>query len=287
MSEVNPEIRAAMAARLLAAREAAGWKSRKAAADRFGFNVNTCKSHENGIRTFGRDDAERYASAYHSSVPHLMADDMRTTSPYHAMGRTFPAESITNNKFLGRKPLPPVEEDSGTEGTDPDSSSVPGVPPFVPPAVPRLEPPAKAPQDKVVPGPAFDHDHTTVPVIGSIAYGLWLAEGGPVLHEADAQVPRVPGEGEQYARQVIGDEAGDGLRAGDFVVFSRLSGGRPPKGRVDVGRKKGRLHESSLWISDGRSLRSEASRDEEAVDFDPDDPSFVVEGVAIAVYRRL
>lgn len=58
--------------RLRAARKAAGYATAKDAAEAFGWNRNTVTSNENGNRTFSRESAERYASAYRVDLGWLL-----------------------------------------------------------------------------------------------------------------------------------------------------------------------------------------------------------------------
>lgn len=130
---------------------------------------------------------------------------------------------------------------------------------------------------------------STASVVGILAHGLWFATEGPLLYDPDALVPTHPWLDAQYAKLVVsGDMKGD-IKPGDFVIFSRHEGGRLPKGRVNVRRRKGLLSESALWKSDGRILTSDSASltTQETVEYDPDDDSFVVEGVAVALFRRL
>jgi cell wall-associated NlpC family hydrolase len=102
-------------------------------------------------------------------------------------------------------------------------------------------------------------------------------------------VPSTPDAGPQYARLVVAADADRDVRPGDFVIFRPHVGQRAPKGRVDVRRRKGRLAESAIWNSDGRKLTSDSAAldEQETIEFDPDDEGVVIEGVAIAVFRRL
>lgn len=58
------ELEQARAERLRNYRVAAGFKSVAAAAARYGWTASTLRSHENGNRTIGPDDAERYAAKF-------------------------------------------------------------------------------------------------------------------------------------------------------------------------------------------------------------------------------
>lgn len=63
MGKATP-ISRAQGARLRAAREAAGYRSARAAALDHGWPESTYRAHENGTRTIGQDDAERYARIF-------------------------------------------------------------------------------------------------------------------------------------------------------------------------------------------------------------------------------
>lgn len=58
------ELEQARAERLRAYREAAGFKSAADAARRYRWTASTLRSHENGNRTIGPDDAEKYAEKF-------------------------------------------------------------------------------------------------------------------------------------------------------------------------------------------------------------------------------
>lgn len=58
------EIERARAERLRSYRIAAGFGSVQKAADRYGWTASTLRSHENGNRTIGPDDADRYAAKF-------------------------------------------------------------------------------------------------------------------------------------------------------------------------------------------------------------------------------
>lgn len=293
-------IRKTMAARLIAAREAAGWRSRKAAASHFGFNVNTCKSHEYAIRAFNRDDAARYASAYHSTVPHLMADDVRTTldpgGTYHDEEPTHVPSFENDVKPMLSFPKAREEDHSIADGTQRVMPSVGNVPHGVPHAQPSRSqaPPPQDPAGDARPAetPSTRLDGSTpatAQVVGILAHGLWVADNGPKLHDPAVEVPAAPDDRPQYARLVVAADKNGDLAPGDFVIFARDGGPRAPKGRVDLRRRKGRLSESAIWNSDGRRLTSDSAtlEQQETIEFDPDDDSVVIEGVAIAVFRRL
>lgn len=75
--------------RLARARRDAGFEDATFAARRFGWNENSYRSHENGMRGLRRDVAERYAKAFRVNAGWLLTGDMmdpsRSTIPI--MGR--------------------------------------------------------------------------------------------------------------------------------------------------------------------------------------------------------
>lgn len=64
MAKKNDPKNVAIGARLRSARKAAGFRSASSAAEQFGWPTSTYVAHENGSRTIGQDDAERYAKAF-------------------------------------------------------------------------------------------------------------------------------------------------------------------------------------------------------------------------------
>jgi len=58
--------------RLKKAREAAGYTEATKAAEAFGWNANTYRSNENGMRTFSREAAIRYSRAFRVSLEWLL-----------------------------------------------------------------------------------------------------------------------------------------------------------------------------------------------------------------------
>lgn len=58
--------------RLKKARTAAGYEDATKAAEAFGWNANTYRSNENGMRTFSREAAIRYSRAFRVSVDWLL-----------------------------------------------------------------------------------------------------------------------------------------------------------------------------------------------------------------------
>lgn len=72
----NGKIATTPGQRLAAAREAAGFKSRRAAAIEFGWPESTYSAHERGTRTIGQDDAERYAKRLRASGVKITAKDI-------------------------------------------------------------------------------------------------------------------------------------------------------------------------------------------------------------------
>jgi transcriptional regulator with XRE-family HTH domain len=63
------------AARLREARQAAGFENATEAAERFGWEVVTYRSHENGIRGLRPTVAKKYAKAYEISLSWLMTGE--------------------------------------------------------------------------------------------------------------------------------------------------------------------------------------------------------------------
>lgn len=61
--------------RLRSARHKAGFKGPAEAARRFGWNINTYKSHENGERGFDADQAKDYGKAFHTSAGWLLTGE--------------------------------------------------------------------------------------------------------------------------------------------------------------------------------------------------------------------
>lgn len=75
-----------LAERLLTARKNAGYKTRQAALDAFGWSFGTYRSHEDGSRRITRSSAEMYAEAFGVSIQHLLGHDLydtTTTPPAH------------------------------------------------------------------------------------------------------------------------------------------------------------------------------------------------------------
>lgn len=69
--ELERKEREERAARLVAARKAAGHTSAVKAAEAFGWNVNSYKAHEAGRNGFGIADARSYADAFGTTPEHL------------------------------------------------------------------------------------------------------------------------------------------------------------------------------------------------------------------------
>lgn len=61
--------------RLRQAREAAGFESMKAAADRFGWKLSTYRSHENGQTTVPKEAAEAYGPAFGRSPAWILTGE--------------------------------------------------------------------------------------------------------------------------------------------------------------------------------------------------------------------
>jgi len=78
------DIKKEMARRLTEAREAMGL-NRTEAARRNGWKYNTYKSHEDGRRSFGKEEAAIYSRAFNTSINHLLCIDLLTnTKSVHA-----------------------------------------------------------------------------------------------------------------------------------------------------------------------------------------------------------
>ena len=93
----------------------------------------------------------------------------------------------------------------------------------------------------------------------------------------------------QYARQAVGGSRSGLFLEGDYIIFLKHDGGKLIGGHYDIRRTKGLLSEHAVWSASGRLLVSDSSaldRPEE-VEFDPDDTSAIVCGVAIAVFRPI
>lgn len=76
MGTVDIRIRRAQGARLKLARKQAGYKSGREAALERGWPESSYRSHENGTRTMGDDDADRYAAAYRALGVKVTARDI-------------------------------------------------------------------------------------------------------------------------------------------------------------------------------------------------------------------
>jgi hypothetical protein len=61
-----------MSYRLIQARKAAGFRSARAAAIKFGWTVSTYASHENGQSNYGLEKAEKYAHAFKTRAVWLL-----------------------------------------------------------------------------------------------------------------------------------------------------------------------------------------------------------------------
>jgi phage repressor protein C with HTH and peptisase S24 domain len=104
--------------RLAAAREAAGYKSARSAAIENGWRESTYRSHENGTRTIGQDDAERYARRYMQLGSKFTATDILFPSVREGVSlmqiplfdnlthEEFTTEVKSATHFGGRKDLP-------------------------------------------------------------------------------------------------------------------------------------------------------------------------------------
>jgi SOS-response transcriptional repressor LexA len=193
-------------ARLREARLAAGFDGPAAAAERFGWNVNTYKSNENGNATFSFKKAKEYAKAF----------GVRPEWLYDASG---PAG-------LGEAPAAPFRH---TEPGDPINLT--DVLAFI--AARKDNPPEKA-TGKLRP------INRRIPVMGEVAAGLWrdavpkqledaeewLALDVAGYERAQLQAMRVVGTSMDLVYPpgryvVIAHPAEAGLRHGDYVVVER------------------------------------------------------------------
>lgn len=76
MSDIERDMRLARAARLRHYREAAGFRSASAAARQYRWVDSTLRSHENGTRPIGDDDAHRYAEKFSRPGRKITAQDI-------------------------------------------------------------------------------------------------------------------------------------------------------------------------------------------------------------------
>lgn len=79
------ELEKARAERLRRYREAAGFRSAADAARRYGWTASTLRSHENGNRTIGPDDADRYAAKFSRPGRKVTGKDIMYGPPEDAM----------------------------------------------------------------------------------------------------------------------------------------------------------------------------------------------------------
>ncbi len=73
------KIRRAQGARLKAAREMAGFRSARDAALQNDWKESSYRAHENGTRTIGRDDADRYAKRFNTTAQRILFGDGPTS----------------------------------------------------------------------------------------------------------------------------------------------------------------------------------------------------------------
>ncbi|NTF17026.1 hypothetical protein G6L37_01110 [Agrobacterium rubi] len=260
------------------ARIAAGHASRVDACRRFDFNVNTLKAHEYGHRSFNRSEAERYAAAFETSADELLSE------PKGAGGRRQPSAPRAHQMV---REIPNAHHNNAPHGAD-DGTKV---------GTGGADGTHSAPSDRTIRTTDNERNSAStsrqmiLDVTGAIAYGIWTAPGSAPLH-ADTPIAPVPGHpaDRQYARQVLAGSRSGEFRAGDYVIFLRFEPThRLPPGRYDVRRSKGQLSESAIWISSGRTLECDSAEMEsvESFEFDPDDPTVKIEGVALAVYKPI
>ena len=109
--------RRAQGRRLSKAREAAGWRSARAAALDNGWPESSYRAHEAGARTIGQDDAERYARRYRaegvavSAQSILFGDESSAAAPDEASLTHIPLLSwVSAGKLADADSQIPVEK---------------------------------------------------------------------------------------------------------------------------------------------------------------------------------
>ncbi|MGB3044159.1 MAG: helix-turn-helix transcriptional regulator [Xanthobacteraceae bacterium] len=85
-------VKVAQGKRLAEARAAAGYRSARAAAEGCGWKESSYRSHENGTRKIGEDDAEKYAKKYRTlgvniTAQKILFGDKPSHSPTTKSGR--------------------------------------------------------------------------------------------------------------------------------------------------------------------------------------------------------
>lgn len=281
-TEASDELRRQIGKRLMDARLAAGHPNRLEACRHFGFNPNTLKAHEYGHRGFNLAEAERYAEAFGTTADKLLspADFVpgkpRNTAP--SAPRTHHVVRTNPSPHQPRAPL------GAREGAPSPESGALGAHQVAPEGTNRTTPPERSP-------PAKPPAQTIIPVVGVAAYGIWVAPGSPALH-SDTPVSPIPGQpaARQYVRQAVAGSRSGQFAAGDYIVFLKIEPDcRPPAGLCDIRRSKGILSENAIWTATGRTLTcdSMATDAAEKFDYDPDDTSIRIEGVALGVYKPI
>lgn len=280
----NQQVPETAGGRLRAARENASYTSRKKACADLGLNINTYKSHEYGLRQYGLAEAEQYAAAYHVTVPYLLRGDMAGTGhdspvPYSVPHSDSSAHILSSEHDVPHKPLPSTIEYRNQELV------TSGLQRRVQVSQRKLASGSKT-------GTRTTSTQTMAPLLGAAAFGVWVGRHSTPLFDSGTEVPAAPSHPPdlQYARKVIGDTRSGTFRDGDIVIFVRLPPGiRPPPGRLDVERRKAGLVENCIWTCDGRRLTTDVAdlEEQETMDFDPDDTTVAIRGMALAVWRPI
>ena len=286
----NAAPRPPAAERLTAAREAMGL-SRADACRLFGFNPNTYKSHERGVRGFGYEEAVLYASAYRCSAESLL---LSPSAP-----QPYPSETVRDR------------QDDPAAGPDADPDDAPHDASENGPSNVSVFHGGKSTADEGRPAARPREDNAAgrgglsgtegaadMPVagaqrsIGAFGFGIWLSPDDGRLHH-EALVPLDPGQpaDTQYALEAI-EAARSGLFAkGDYVIATRLAQGMavPRTGLLHVERRKGGLVEHAFWRMSQGVLTCETSA-EGAIPsfrFDADDPNVAIRGIAVSIHRKI
>ena len=281
-TEASDEHHRQVGKRLMDARLAAGHPNRLEACRRFGFNPNTLKAHEYGHRGLNLAEAERYAEAFGTTATKILSplssgpDKPRKSAP----SAPRPHHVVRTN--------PPAHQASAPPGTvDHVPSQDGGALGAHQAAAERT----KRTTSDERPSPMGSATPTIIPVVGIAAYGVWVAPGSPLLH-SDTPVSPIPGQPatRQYVRQAVAGSRSGQFAAGDYIVFLKIEPDcRPPAGLCDIRRSKGILSENAIWTATGRTLTcdSMATDAAEKFDYDPDDTSIRIEGVALGVYKPI
>jgi len=280
-TEASDEHRRQVGKGLMDARLAAGHPNRLEACRHFGFNPNTLKAHEYGHRSFNLAEAERYAEAFGTTAAKLLSPPIsvsgkpRRSAPSAPKARhvvrTNPS-AHQSSAPLGTVEIAPSPDDGAfgahhhpverTKRTTSDRS------PLIEPA-----------------------ESTIIPVVGVAAYGIWIAPGSLPLH-SDTPVSPIPGQpaARQYVRQAVAGSRSGQFAVGDYIVFLKIDpGNRPPAGLCDIRRAKGALTENAVWTATGRIMTCDSAANDaaEQFEYDPDDTSVKIEGVALGIYKPI